>query len=135
MNMYTEGMNMGGKEGATDNQPPSSLTQFFEQENNWGGNGSAPAAMMNDGVSFNGGGNDDAGAPGTGGDAAPDPGNDAGPTDPCTGMADGTYCGGDGVSGDSSTLFTCANGTTSSTQVCGNGCATNGDQDGLDECN
>jgi hypothetical protein len=140
--MYTEGMNMGLTEGATDDAPPSSLTQFFEQENNWGpGDGSAapvPAPMM-----MNGGG-DDAGAgsnsdasPDPGNDASPDPGNDAGPgpADACNGVADGTYCGGDGVSGDSSTLFTCAGGIMSSSQVCSNGCAANGDQDGLDECN
>ncbi len=134
-NMFA--MTMGGTEGATaSDDPPASLGQFFEQENNWGSNGTS---MPNDGVTFGGG--SDAGPPGSGDDASV-PGNDAsapsadaGASSACTGVADGTYCGGDGVSGDPSTLFTCAGGSLASTQVCANGCAANGDQDGLDECN
>ena len=48
-------------------------------------------------------GSDDAGAPAA--SATPD----------CTGVADGTYCGGDGVTGDSSTLYQCASGAVSAT--------------------
>jgi hypothetical protein len=147
--MYTEGMNMGGNLGATANStPPTSLSQFFENENDWGSNAGGMAGM-NAGLTFPGAsGGDDAGAPlpspsgsddaGAGdaqADAAPaDPG-DAASSDPCQGMADGNYCGGDGVQGDASTLYTCSSGTLANSQVCANGCSSTGDQDGLDQCN
>jgi hypothetical protein len=55
--------------------------------------------------------------------------------DACTGVPDGTYCGGDGVSGDPGTLYTCAGGSLASSSVCSNGCYADGDADGYDTCN
>jgi hypothetical protein len=94
-NMFTA-MKMGGPLGGGGEPPaPDTLTKFFENENNWGDNG--------------------------GGQAIPAP-SGGGTPDPCTGVADGSYCGGDGVAGDGSTLFVCAGGVTSSTQACASGC-------------
>jgi hypothetical protein len=51
---------------------------------------------------------------------------------PCTGVADGTYCGGHGiVGGDPSTLYRCSGGTESTVAVCPGGCtASSGGADG-----
>ena len=66
-------------------------------------------------------GSDDAGAPGDDGGGAT---TDAS-TDPCNGAPDGSYCGGDSISGNPDTLYVCAGGVTSSSQACLNGCGTN----------
>jgi hypothetical protein len=47
------------------------------------------------------------------------------PADPCAGLVDGKYCGGDGIGGDAGTLYTCQGGMAASTQVCGGGCKWN----------
>jgi hypothetical protein len=67
-------------------------------------------------------------------------GNDAGGGDDaagdvCAGVFDGSYCGGDGVSGDPGTLFTCAGGSLATSSVCTNGCNADGFADGNDACN
>jgi hypothetical protein len=43
---------------------------------------------------------------------------------PCP-SGNGLYCGGDGVTGDPSTLYQCTSGTLNVVQVCGNGCQVN----------
>ena len=58
---------------------------------------------------------------------------DAAPASTCAGIADGMYCGGDGVSGDSATLYSCTAGTLIAATPCENGCAANGG--GGDNCN
>jgi len=76
--------------------------------------------------------------------AAPPASADAGPSTPsddaaavpspdCSQVADGSYCGGDGVSGDPSTLYQCAGGSLSSSSVCTAGCQAAGA--GADSCN
>jgi hypothetical protein len=42
----------------------------------------------------------------------------------CAGFSDGLYCGGDGVSGDASTLYQCSGGNLSPVQTCDDGCQT-----------
>lgn len=41
---------------------------------------------------------------------------------PCSGLPDFSYCGGDGVVGNANTLYTCSGGNLSNTQICANGC-------------
>ncbi len=41
----------------------------------------------------------------------------------CSGLQDGTYCGGDMVSGDPGTLYECMGGTQYVHQVCPTGCS------------
>src|ERR1019366_3491747 len=50
----------------------------------------------------------------------------------CNGVADGSYCGGDQVSGDPSLLFQCSGGNLSAGQPCDSGCTVNGS--GGDAC-
>jgi hypothetical protein len=40
----------------------------------------------------------------------------------CAGLSSGYYCGGDNVSGDPSTLYSCSGGALSFYQYCANGC-------------
>jgi hypothetical protein len=97
-------------------------------------------AIGDDGGSATGDdGGDEAGD--DGGDEASDDGGgpsgnltlDAGfADDTCTGIADGTYCGGDQVEGNSLTLFTCAGGVLQSAQLCASSCQINGN--GTDVC-
>jgi GH25 family lysozyme M1 (1,4-beta-N-acetylmuramidase) len=47
------------------------------------------------------------------------------PGDPCNGLTDGSYCGGDGITGDKNTLFVCKGGATASATVCPGGCKYN----------
>jgi hypothetical protein len=157
-NMFSS-MKMGGPLGGGDDSgAPDSLTKFFEQENDWGndssGNVGVPAPLdpcsgVDDGSYC--GGDGVTGDPSTlyqcsGGSTAATQVCSNGcqanggqvdacqaAQDPCTGVADGTYCGGDGVAGDPSTLFQCAGETTASTQVCANGCQASGG--GTDACN
>jgi MYXO-CTERM domain-containing protein len=58
----------------------------------------------------------------------------SGTTDPCLGLSDGSYCGGDGITGDKSTLFVCKGGTVSSQTKCAAGCKYN-PPGTPDECN
>ena len=51
---------------------------------------------------------------------------------PCTGLANGTYCGGDKVTGDSATLFACSDGGISTAQTCAAVCLSG--QPGSDIC-
>jgi lysozyme len=48
-----------------------------------------------------------------------------GTANPCVGLADGHYCGGDGLAGDTDTLYVCKNGNVSSSTVCAGGCKYN----------
>jgi MYXO-CTERM domain-containing protein len=57
---------------------------------------------------------------------APAPGQaTGGPVDPCLGLGDGTYCGGDGIGGDTGTLYVCQGGATGTRTVCAGGCQFN----------
>ncbi len=47
------------------------------------------------------------------------------PPDPCAGLADGSYCGGDGLGGTKGTLYVCKGGTVASSTVCAAGCKFN----------
>lgn len=47
------------------------------------------------------------------------------PSDPCAGLVDGSYCGGDGITGDKSTLFVCKGHAVSAKTVCAHGCKSN----------
>jgi hypothetical protein len=59
--------------------------------------------------------------------------DDASASNPsCQGVADGTYCGADGVNGDSDTLYQCSGGIVSVIEVCSAGCDPSGD--GADGC-
>jgi hypothetical protein len=49
----------------------------------------------------------------------------AAPPDPCAGLVDGTYCGGDGLGGDKGTLYVCKGGSVGSATVCAAGCKFN----------
>jgi hypothetical protein len=51
----------------------------------------------------------------------------------CQGVADGDYCGGDGLDGDSATLFTCGGGALQGVQLCPTTCLVNGQGDDLCE--
>jgi hypothetical protein len=62
------------------------------------------------------------------------PGGGGGNTANCTGLTDGTYCGSNGPTGDPDTLYTCAGGSVSGSQVCSAGCYA-GDFGGSDSCN
>jgi hypothetical protein len=53
-------------------------------------------------------------------------------TPSCDGLADGSYCGDDGVNGDSNTLYRCSNGVVSVVRVCQAGCDPSGG--GADGC-
>jgi hypothetical protein len=46
-------------------------------------------------------------------------------TSPCSGKANGLYCGNDGLGQNASTLYKCSNGSMSQVQVCANGCQIN----------
>jgi hypothetical protein len=48
-----------------------------------------------------------------------------GPPNPCVGLADGFYCGGDGLAGDHGTLYQCAGGQVAKSTVCAAGCMFN----------
>jgi len=73
----------------------------------------------------------DAGAPGAT-DAAP-PAVTAPAAPDCGPLADGQYCGDDGIeNGDASTLYACSAGSLSTVQVCASGCE---DNFGMDACN
>jgi hypothetical protein len=54
--------------------------------------------------------------------------------DPCAGLSDGSYCGGDGIGGAMGTLYLCKGGQVSSSQVCQAGCKWN-PPGTPDECN
>jgi MYXO-CTERM domain-containing protein len=57
---------------------------------------------------------------------APAPGAaTSGPADPCLGLADGTYCGGDGIGGAMGTLYVCQGGAAAMKTVCAGGCKYN----------
>jgi hypothetical protein len=85
-------------------------------------------------------GDDGGNAPGDdGGDEAGDDGGSSNLTldagfadDTCSGIPDGSYCGGDQVEGNSVTLFTCASGALQNAQLCANSCQVNGN--GTDVC-
>jgi hypothetical protein len=47
---------------------------------------------------------------------------DPGQVGACSGLGDGLYCGGNGVSGDAGTLFRCISGNLSTAKVCDQGC-------------
>ena len=47
------------------------------------------------------------------------------PADPCAGLTDGKYCGGDGITGDKNTLFTCKGGLVATEEACSGGCKYN----------
>jgi hypothetical protein len=47
------------------------------------------------------------------------------PPDPCQGLADGSYCGGDGIGGSKGTLYVCKGGGVASSTVCSAGCKFN----------
>jgi uncharacterized protein (TIGR03382 family) len=47
------------------------------------------------------------------------------PPDPCAGLVDGSYCGGDGIGGDKGTLYVCAGGNVGSQTLCAAGCKFN----------
>lgn len=49
----------------------------------------------------------------------------SGPSDPCVGLTDGSYCGGDGITGDKNTLFVCMGGAVASMTPCSAGCMYN----------
>lgn len=57
-----------------------------------------------------------------------------GTPDPCFGLVDGSYCGGDGIDGDKSTLFVCKGGSVASMTKCAAGCKYN-PPGTPDECN
>ncbi len=80
-----------------------------------------------------GAGGGDAGA--GGGDASVGGGDAGMGGDVCAGVPDGSYCGGDGVTGDPATLYGCAGGALASSAVCSNGCNADGLADGNDSCN
>lgn len=48
-----------------------------------------------------------------------------GPPNPCIGLVDGYYCGGDGLAGDAGTLYVCRGGQVASSEVCAAGCKWN----------
>jgi tyrosine-protein phosphatase SIW14 len=72
----------------------------------------------------------DAGATSASNDASAGASADA--TAGCTGVPNGAYCGGDGVTGDPNTLFQCTGGSPSVVEVCSSGCSYNGG--GADAC-
>jgi len=47
------------------------------------------------------------------------------PANPCIGLSDGSYCGGDGLTGDKDTLYVCKGGAVSSQTKCAGGCKYN----------
>ncbi|HEY7957863.1 MAG TPA: GH25 family lysozyme [Polyangia bacterium] len=49
----------------------------------------------------------------------------SGTPDPCLGLYDGSYCGGDGITGDKNTLFVCKNSAVASMTPCSAGCVYN----------
>jgi MYXO-CTERM domain-containing protein len=49
----------------------------------------------------------------------------AAPPDPCAGLADGSYCGGDGIGGTKGTLYVCKGGNVDKSTVCKAGCKFN----------
>ncbi len=56
------------------------------------------------------------------------------PPGPCSGLSDGSDCGGDGIMGDTNTLFVCSGGNVASMTACDNGCKYN-PPGTPDECN
>lgn len=58
----------------------------------------------------------------------------SGSGNPCLGLADGYYCGGDGLAGDKGTLYVCKGGQIDMKTVCGAGCKFN-PPGTPDECN
>jgi len=48
-----------------------------------------------------------------------------GPPNPCIGLSDGSYCGGDGLAGDKDTLYVCKGGSVGSSTKCAAGCKYN----------
>jgi lysozyme len=49
----------------------------------------------------------------------------SGSGNPCLGLVDGSYCGGDGLAGDKGTLYVCKGGMVDKKTVCGAGCKFN----------
>ena len=86
--------------------------------------GAAGTPQPDGGSGGDAGSGDDAGSGNDGGTAGPN----------CQGVADGVYCGFDGVSGDPNTLYQCTGGMMTDSETCASGCSP-GLTTGQDLCN